>query len=75
MLDWIGGEFDPEAFDIDTVNGLLYSTPQTEFFPDRRAHNPEASTTGWFNVRCPGSISFAASEYGTSAVRTSTKRS
>jgi len=23
MLDWIGGNFDPEAFDLDTVNRLL----------------------------------------------------
>ena len=24
MLDWVGGEFDPEAFDVDTVNGQLH---------------------------------------------------
>jgi hypothetical protein len=23
MLDWIGGEFDPEFFDLDEVNRLL----------------------------------------------------
>jgi hypothetical protein len=23
MLEWVGGEFDPEAFDIDQVNAAL----------------------------------------------------
>ncbi|MBE9502779.1 MAG: plasmid pRiA4b ORF-3 family protein [Proteobacteria bacterium] len=24
MMDWIGGEFDPEEFDVDVVNQILY---------------------------------------------------
>ena len=30
MLEWIGGEFDPEAFDLDEVNVELQRLTQLE---------------------------------------------
>jgi hypothetical protein len=25
MMDWLGGEFDPESFDLDSINQILKS--------------------------------------------------
>jgi len=36
MIDWIGGEFDPEYFNVDTVNGILYD--EFTLYPEAVSH-------------------------------------